>query len=110
MDKAKILRLCADIEKSLPNLCLTIFYREHDELIEKLKAIAAEITAPPKSNADRIRQMSDEELFDFLDAITDTCGYLPPQCDNCQMKYKDTSPKCDIQAWLKQEVIEGDTD
>lgn len=64
----------------------------------------------PLTNGDRIRQMTDEELFDFLDAITDTCGYLKPQCDNCQMKYKDTSPKCDIQAWLKQEVIEGDTD
>lgn len=48
MDTAKILRLCADIEKSLPNLCLTIFYRERDELIEKLKVIAAEVSKQPE--------------------------------------------------------------
>lgn len=114
MDKEKIAKLCNEIEDVACDIARItmndIISAESRMVFDKAKEISAEITAPPKSNADRIRQMTDEELFDFLDAITDTCGYLPPQCDNCQMKYKDTSPKCDIQAWLKQEVIEGDTD
>ena len=81
----------------------------HADYIDALKhAVAAlaicrereEAAKKPKTNGDCIRQMTDEELFDFLDAITDTCGCWSPQCDNCPMKYKDTSPQCDIQAWL----------
>ena len=56
------------------------------------------------SNADRIRQMTDEELADFLDTITDCCNEFVPKCDNCPMKYKDITPRCNISLWLKQEA------
>ena len=58
------------------------------------------------TNGDRIRQMSDEDLTDFLDTITDCCNAYVPKCDECPMKYRDTTPRCRIDAWLKQEVTE----
>jgi hypothetical protein len=110
MDKAKILRLCNEIEDEISEAWNSdvIEYDKAGHIVSLVQKIAAEISEPPKSNADRIRQMTDEELFDFLDAITDTCSCWSPQCDNCPMKYKDTSPRCDIQAWLKQEVKTND--
>ena len=45
-----------------------------------------------------------EAMEILADAITDTCGCWSPNCNNCPMKYKDTTPQCDIIAWLKQEV------
>ena len=60
------------------------------------------------TNGEKIRQMTDEELFDFLDAITDNCGCWSPNCNNCPMKYKDTTPQCNIIAWLKQEVEQSE--
>lgn len=55
------------------------------------------------TNGDRIRQMKDEELGDFLNAITDCCGNLC-DCENCQCYYPTESYKCNIQEWLKQEA------
>lgn len=65
--------------------------------------------APPKSNADRIRQMTDEELAEFLDKdasytclicarrdAKDSCGDY--ECKNVVLK------------WLKQEANEDATD
>lgn len=56
------------------------------------------------TNADKIRQMSDEELADFLTAIMDCCGsgacgtYCPMwNCCNDQ-------PSDNVEDWLKQEV------
>lgn len=56
------------------------------------------------TNADRLRQMTDEELTAFLDTITDCCHAFVTKCDECPMKYRDTIPKCNIGLWLKQEV------
>ena len=58
------------------------------------------------TNADRIRQMTDEELADFLDTITDCChgGETPSNCNRCPMKYSDKPPFCLIDSWLKQEA------
>ena len=57
------------------------------------------------SNADRIRQMTDEELCDFLGTITDCChGAILSNCDRCPMKYADKAPVCRIDSWLKQEA------
>jgi hypothetical protein len=72
-----------------------------------INALSAEITAPPKSNADRIRQMTDEELFVFLNEITDCC-FSNNDCDNCPMKYSDELYRCNIEAWLKQEVQDNE--
>lgn len=113
MNTAQIARWCNEIESIILEIYNTKRMMQFDEckkMLSKLKAIGAELSEKPKTNADRIRQMTDEELFDFLDAITDTCGCWSPQCDNCPMKYKDTSPQCDIQAWLKQEVSEDASD
>lgn len=68
--KAKILRLCNEIEDiacDIGNQTMNdVVYAEARMIFDKLKEIAAEITAPPKSNSDRIRHMTDEELVDVL--------------------------------------------
>ena len=56
------------------------------------------------TNADIIRQMDDDELADFLDTITNCCNAYVPKCEKCPMKYKDTTPHCNISLWLTQEA------
>lgn len=75
MDKAKILRLLDEADDIVSALYRQGANKDYKckSLREKLKAIAAEITAPPKSNADRIRQMTDEDLVEYL------ASYI---CDN----------------------------
>jgi hypothetical protein len=110
MDKEKILRLCDEIENALSDAWNSgaIEYELAGHIVSFAKKIAAEITAPPKSNADRIRQMTDEELFVFLNEITDCC-FSNNDCDNCPMKYSDELYyRCNIEAWLKQEVEKDD--
>ena len=59
----------------------------------------------PLTNADRIRSMTDEELSDFLEAVTNACFERSnPRCPNCPMKW---SAFCDIDGWLKQPAKEG---
>lgn len=78
--------------------------QEHEQLAEWLTELKqrreAEITAPPKSNADRIRQMTDEELARFLINFD--------MCIVCQVKCTKGYP-CNkgIMEWLKQEVDNG---
>ena len=69
-----------------------------------INALSAEITAPPKSNADRIRQMTDEELSAFLGGIADNCSYNT--CDNCPMYGACVDVPLSRDKWLKQEVRE----
>lgn len=58
------------------------------------------------TNGDRIRAMTDEELTDFLEAVTDACfERSTPRCPNCPMKIKG-SVFCDIDGWLKQPAKE----
>lgn len=78
--------------------------------MDKAKEISAEITAPPKSNADRIRQMTDEELAEWLDHVAG-CGV----CVLNEGKYRYSGDHCAhehdcmqyIEKWLKQEVSEN---
>lgn len=62
--------------------------------------------APPKSNADRIRQMNDEELADFFCRISECCGndacMLCPIFEGCAQNVM-----C-VERWLKQEVKDDD--
>ena len=60
------------------------------------------------TNGDRIRQMTDDDLFDFLDTVTDCCNAEFPRCYKCPMKYRDTAPRCNIYLWLKQEVDDAE--
>ena len=60
--------------------------------------------AKPETNGDRIRAMSDADLADFLDTITNCCNAYVPKCDICPMKYADEIPRCNIGGWLKKEA------
>lgn len=80
MDKAKILRLCSEIEDiatEIQERTMKDSYFMAQTIINKVLVIAAEISAKPKSNADRIRQMTDEELAEMLDIydVEEVCAY-----------------------------------
>lgn len=85
---------------------------EHEQLAEWLTELKqrreAEISAQPKTNADRIRQMSDEELRRFLNDIADNCSMQ--YCKSCPMNGACDDVPISMQKWLKQEVSEGVTD
>ena len=86
MDKAKILRLCDEIEdiaKEIQERTMKDSYFTGQTIINKVLVIAAEISEPPKSNADRIRQMTDEELAEMVSMNV---------CRKC------------VETWLKKEV------
>lgn len=57
----------------------------------------------PKTNADRIRTMTDEELANCItDDLCDRVCHSPLSCDgNCEIQ---------VLAWLKQEVSFADED
>ena len=109
MDKAKILRMCNDIEDAVNELaacCETIDFHTHKMLIDKLRGIGAEITAQPKTNADRIRQMTDEELAESIGLACKRCAYCAGnKCTGQDKECAEGNLK-----WLKQEVSEGVTD
>lgn len=89
---------------------------EHEQLAEWLTELKqrrdADIAAPPKTNADRIRQMTDEELaafidiYDIEDICKTRCAKTGEARENC-MCYGEEC-KGNILAWLKQEVSEDD--
>jgi hypothetical protein len=98
MDKAKIIRLLDEA-----NDIVSALYRQGankdykcKSLREKLNAIGEEINIQPKSNADRIRQMTVEELARFLRNFD--------MCIVCQVKCSKEYP-CNkgIMEWLKKE-------
>lgn len=78
---------------------------EHEHLAEWLTELKqrreAEITAQPKTNADRIRQMSDEELADWI-----TDGH--DLCDLCQFSTCRPEFVCEqgVLEWLRKEADE----
>ena len=53
------------------------------------------------TNADRIREMDDEELADFLERITTVCNR--GRCYDCE-PYNHETKCCNIYSWLTQEV------
>lgn len=76
---------------------------EHEQLVawlSELKQLREDANRQRKTNANRIRQMSDEELAEWLDCETETgcnvCSKHPTQCDvNCYSGYLE---------WLKKEA------
>ena len=71
-----------------------------------INALSAEITAPPKSNADRIRQMTDEELAEFLLESRQICKLCKKHDEICEGAYHECLQGIDD--WLKQEVESND--
>lgn len=108
MDKEKIMNLCQQIglvatsnKKHYPAL-----RSDFDFINDAQMDIFREITAPPKSNADRIRQMTDEELAKMVSMKV--CRIVKPDGNDCPKGfYFGKCDKCVI-AWLKQEVKEDD--
>ena len=82
---------------------------EHEQLAEWLtelkQRIEAEIAAPPKTNADRIRQMTDEELADFFCQISQCCSN-DAGCSMCPIYDGCAQNVMCVERWLKQEVSE----
>ena len=79
---------------------------EHEQLAEWLTELKqrreAEIAAPPKSNADLIRQMTDDELAKLLTEEGHPCNMCAP------VYYCGSDSRCvdGVLLWLKQEVCE----
>lgn len=99
MDKAKIMRQCNEIERAVNELYVkdSITRDERISLINLFGVIVEEITAQPKSNADKIRQMTDEELADVLQCQCTCCAYKLTGC--MEKDCRDGAYK-----WLKQEA------
>ena len=105
MDKEKIMKLCQQIglvamsnKKYYPAL-----HSDLDFINDAQMDIFREVTAPPKTNGDRIRQMTDEELAEFLDELSGCrlCdGYKRGICNNDCLKGH--------VAWLRKEVSEDE--
>lgn len=110
MDKEKILRLCNQIEMIINTVCntgYTLQPGDEDAIFNRTKAIVAEINTPPKTNADHIRQMTDEELAEFLSEVKNYCIKIP--CGKCYFYDAESSVDdiiCNPLRWIKQEVIE----
>lgn len=71
-------------------------------LIELKQRREAKNRKKPKTNGNRIRQMTDEELAEFFDKISD-CQTCIDNPSKCHMECIDSRLQ-----WLKQEVSEDD--
>lgn len=101
MDRAKILRLLDEADDIVSALYRQGANKDYKckSLREKLKAIVTEITASPKTNGDRIRQMTDEELAEIVRFVLD--------CEDCTFHGNNgCSGDCYTGAisWLKKAV------
>lgn len=69
MDKEKILRLCHQIEMIIVTVCntgYTLQPGDEEAIFNRTKAIMDEVSEPPKTNADHIRHMTDEQLAEWF--------------------------------------------
>lgn len=104
MDKDKILRLCNEIENiatEIKERTMKDSYFMAQTIIEKVLEISVDISEPPKTNGDNIRQMTDEEIAEML--LLSTCYF---RCDKCKYYNNCIGKSCTEAAleWLKQEV------
>lgn len=70
-----------------------------------IETIKIELQAEPETNADRIRAMTDEELAEFLEKVSDGCDSCP-MLKECTYSDEEISEKQIRLKWLKQEVEE----
>ena len=99
IDSAKILKLCNDIEDIVTDMdvhCTQAGWTECMEILSKIKQIGEELAEQPKTNGDRIRAMTDEELaHHYVDAICHMHKECPSiNCIECGLN------------WLKKDVSE----
>lgn len=81
----------------------TMWLKEKENELEE---IIKEIEVTPKTNADRIRDMNDEEMAEFIDKVSRTClvdalggkSECNTECRVCKIKFGS------ILEWLKSEV------
>jgi len=71
MDKDKILELCKLIEENANRIyCFSHPLSENSNfaqaILETIDSIKKELTSEPKTNGDRVRAMTDDELARFL--------------------------------------------
>ena len=82
--------------------------KEHEQLAEWLTELKqrreAEITAPPKSNGDRIRQMTDDE--ELLSAIGTGCYRCVYNNGECDSGYGEGCISGNLE-WLRKEANEN---
>lgn len=111
MNTAKIAKLCNEIEDiamEIRERTMSDSYFLAQNIIDKSRQISAEISSPTKTNADFIRQMSDEELAEFFEkncSCPNCCIYHPASCKHIRAQCTEGYNK-----WLKQEVSECVTD
>lgn len=103
MDKEKIMYLCQQIGLvAMSNKYhYPALHSDFDFINDAQKDIFREVTAPPKSNGDRIRQMTDEEIAKIMRSCN-FCAYLAKGCHHngtCTQGFLE---------WLKQEVEKDD--
>ena len=75
-------------------------------VVSRSRAKCRWYNAPPLTNADRIRAMSDEELRDFLQSKVWLCE-THKLCDTCTM-YDDERGCLSVLEWLKQPAEQQD--
>lgn len=62
------------------------------------------------TNADKIRNMTNEELEDFLNTIIYNCKCCDCRCRDCPVSgYDDTDGVCDMGDFLRKEIV-GDVE
>lgn len=71
-------------------------------LVTAINALSSGHEHKKLSNADRIRQMTDEELATFLNDVADYCTFS--DCNNCPLCGACDDAPISILKWLKQEV------
>lgn len=103
MNRNDVKRVIEDLTEK-PFVCTEHFIETTSGFIITTKEKSKYHRAKPQINADRIRAMSDEELAEFLDEITDLCN-TREGCKYCPIKLNKDG-FCDIEEWLKSEVKE----
>ena len=96
------------LQNSVPKLLLT------EEEVAKIDCDKVLIKLKPKltTNADRIRNMTDEELAEFLQRIAYGCKGRKDStfCEECPLFECTFCNEICIGKWLQAEVKDGDTD
>lgn len=116
MNTAKIAKLCNEIEDIACDISQQtmndIVSAESRMIFDKAKEIVAEITAPPKTNSEKLAEQSLYELMCDMNASfingNPHCVLESITGENMICKHE----SCDhcIAEWLKQEVSEDATD
>lgn len=103
MNTLRILSLLNQIEMIVATVCdtgYTLQPGDEEAIFSRVREIMNEVNAPPKSNGDFIRHMTDEELAEF---IVSHSKYV---YDVCQ--FYNVTKVSRIIEWLKQGVNTND--